>query len=437
MALNILPPIPSSNGEKASSLNNQGNVENTVQNNLYTREPSEVLTNRVYVGNLRYEIDDRDLYYFFYQFGPVHHARVITNRGGYSKGYGFVTFSGPEVARKFLERRETENIWLKGRKLRIGAARLSYWMKVGGRQESNRSEKHNSQSEEDGSENVETNGFLRIEPQEVPVENSTHDDSTSNYQSTSLDQTASLGTYSTPTSHQVIYYPTYPQMLEPTDTNMASYPFPFSCQEMASQSYPGTMPSIYQDPYYFSYSMYQCPDMILTDQSASLPYYLGNYMCMVTNDNQQYSNAVAHGEYITYKDIYQGDSTSYELPETSFHYYQGDLEARVDHSDSIKSVLQSIEGPQLGDSGFQESSWNESSKDHNVDIENVDYQELSQYKIRFQTIVHFQKPYSRRKLLILYLRNGRIIIIGTTVLRSIKSMMNMLLMLRRLYMISM
>ena len=41
---------------------------------------------RVDIWNLAYDVNDKDLYYFFYQFGEVEHAEVIVDGSGFSKG---------------------------------------------------------------------------------------------------------------------------------------------------------------------------------------------------------------------------------------------------------------------------------------------------------------------------------------------------------------
>ena len=47
--------------------------------------------NKLYVGNLSYDVQDRDLQELFAQHGTVSSARVVTDRDtGRSKGFGFV-----------------------------------------------------------------------------------------------------------------------------------------------------------------------------------------------------------------------------------------------------------------------------------------------------------------------------------------------------------
>ena len=87
------------------------------------RDEGELVLNRIYVGGLGDQIVDKDLFYYFSEFGEVSHVGIITG-GGYSKGYGFVTFHCQEVVRNLLEGVDGEKLVLKGRRLNIGPARL-------------------------------------------------------------------------------------------------------------------------------------------------------------------------------------------------------------------------------------------------------------------------------------------------------------------------
>ena len=53
----------------------------------------------IYVGNLPFESNERDLKEMFAEFGSVETARVISDRdSGRSKGFGFVEMSSKEEA---------------------------------------------------------------------------------------------------------------------------------------------------------------------------------------------------------------------------------------------------------------------------------------------------------------------------------------------------
>jgi len=54
----------------------------------------------IYVGHLPVELEERDLRTFLSQFGDVVHSRISRSiQTGHSRGYGFVQFSDPEVAK--------------------------------------------------------------------------------------------------------------------------------------------------------------------------------------------------------------------------------------------------------------------------------------------------------------------------------------------------
>jgi len=114
-------------GSSASSDNQHSrDYGNKYKDRQKDRDQGEVVHDRIYVGGLGHHIYDRDLFHFFSEFGAVRHVVVISD-GGYSKGYGFVTFTCRESVRRLLEGgEEGENLVLKGRRLNIGAARQRF-----------------------------------------------------------------------------------------------------------------------------------------------------------------------------------------------------------------------------------------------------------------------------------------------------------------------
>ena len=62
------------------------------------------MKNKLYVGNLSYDVTDDKLKDHFSQAGSVVSATVITDRdSGRSKGFGFVEFCNEEEAQKAIE----------------------------------------------------------------------------------------------------------------------------------------------------------------------------------------------------------------------------------------------------------------------------------------------------------------------------------------------
>lgn len=69
------------------------------------REPMSFdSSNRLYVGNLAWGVDDLALETLFSEQGKVKEARVIYDKeSGRSRGFGFVTYSSPEEVSNAIE----------------------------------------------------------------------------------------------------------------------------------------------------------------------------------------------------------------------------------------------------------------------------------------------------------------------------------------------
>ncbi|NXO03727.1 BOLL protein, partial [Rhinopomastus cyanomelas] len=79
-----------------------------------------VAPNRIFVGGISLQTSENDLKMFFGQYGTVKEVKIINDRAGASKGYGFVTFEAPEDAQKILQK--TKKIHYKDQKWNIGPA---------------------------------------------------------------------------------------------------------------------------------------------------------------------------------------------------------------------------------------------------------------------------------------------------------------------------
>ncbi len=63
------------------------------------------MRNRLYIGNLEWSIDNKQLADFFGQIGTVISANVIMNRDtGRSRGFGFVEFETEKEAQKAIRK---------------------------------------------------------------------------------------------------------------------------------------------------------------------------------------------------------------------------------------------------------------------------------------------------------------------------------------------
>jgi len=82
----------------------------------------EVMKNKLYVGNLPYQLTEEELKEAFAKAGKVVSARIVTDAGtGRSKGFAFVEMETEAEAQKAIEIRDGSN--LKERTIRVAPAR--------------------------------------------------------------------------------------------------------------------------------------------------------------------------------------------------------------------------------------------------------------------------------------------------------------------------
>lgn len=89
------------------------------KNKAFSSQPIEL-----YVGNLSYDMTEKDLQKAFQKFGNVLSTRVITNKfDGRSKGFGFIEMANkPEAAAAI---RAMNNREMSGRKIVVNEAKSS------------------------------------------------------------------------------------------------------------------------------------------------------------------------------------------------------------------------------------------------------------------------------------------------------------------------
>jgi RNA recognition motif-containing protein len=79
------------------------------------------MSNKLFVGSLSWNTDDRGLEEAFSRFGEITDAKVITDRdSGRSRGFGFVTFADASAAQKAVQ--EMNGAQLDGRTLNVDIA---------------------------------------------------------------------------------------------------------------------------------------------------------------------------------------------------------------------------------------------------------------------------------------------------------------------------
>lgn len=85
------------------------------------RQQENIVSSKLYVGNLSFKAREEDLNELFGQYGTVTSAKVITDREtGRSRGFGFVEYETPEEAQKAIE--ELDGKESLGRNLRVNIA---------------------------------------------------------------------------------------------------------------------------------------------------------------------------------------------------------------------------------------------------------------------------------------------------------------------------
>ena len=88
-------------------------------NDVRTREDK---TMKLYVGNLPFSVTEEALKKVFSEFGEVEEANVIVDKfSRRSKGFGFVTFSNDESAKKAIDALNEKDF--EGRNLKVSEAK--------------------------------------------------------------------------------------------------------------------------------------------------------------------------------------------------------------------------------------------------------------------------------------------------------------------------
>jgi RNA recognition motif-containing protein len=78
--------------------------------------------NKIYVGNLPFNVTEKDLENFFSQFGKVTEVSIVKDRfSGNSKGFGFVNFEDKDAMEKAVS--DSNGKDFQGRELKVSKAR--------------------------------------------------------------------------------------------------------------------------------------------------------------------------------------------------------------------------------------------------------------------------------------------------------------------------
>jgi len=368
MTVKVLKQLPSSERPPIRGNNEDGKGRGKYRDNRERDQEhgGEVVNNRIYVGGLGYNIDERDLYHFFNNFGPVQHVGIIT-KDGYTKGYGFVTFYCSEVVTRLLASPERENLILKGRKLNIGAARQhsqTYWGRRQGQGIQAPLNHHRGQVQEEES--------IEKVKEETELSQSVGSQFQPSYPATSNDANATVP--STATAIPPYYQETGPYTAYyPQQTVPVAYPY----------YYPYTQhidPTL-QEYYYPTYSYYQDSSYSYQDQAvpsgpvAPLPFPLQHQASLYTAMNYQGQPTIMQTPYFVNPSTeemapapIQGSQDNsqgfYEAPPVGYYLPPGNGGDAHAYPDVIQAVAaqpdagQAVHNPEvsvLGDSGFQDA----------------------------------------------------------------------------------
>uniref|UniRef100_A0A8D0G621 Deleted in azoospermia-like n=1 Tax=Sphenodon punctatus TaxID=8508 RepID=A0A8D0G621_SPHPU len=84
----------------------------------YVLPEGKIMPNTVFVGGIDIRMDETEIRSFFARYGTVKEVKIITDRTGVSKGYGFVSFLENVDVQKIVE----SQINFHGKKLKLGPA---------------------------------------------------------------------------------------------------------------------------------------------------------------------------------------------------------------------------------------------------------------------------------------------------------------------------
>ncbi|XP_072388206.1 uncharacterized protein [Diabrotica undecimpunctata] len=104
----------------ANGSSTQGTAHSSPPPNSNAPKYGTLVPNRIFVGGISANTTEGELMQLFSNYGTVKAAKIIQDRAGVSKGYGFITFESEDDAKRPL--REAENIVLRERKLNIAPA---------------------------------------------------------------------------------------------------------------------------------------------------------------------------------------------------------------------------------------------------------------------------------------------------------------------------
>jgi len=80
----------------------------------------KIIPNRIFIGGLTKDTTEEDLRKVFCVYGTVKSTKIVSDRLGVSKGYGFVTFETIEDAQRI--QKDVESVMIKDTRIKIAQA---------------------------------------------------------------------------------------------------------------------------------------------------------------------------------------------------------------------------------------------------------------------------------------------------------------------------
>ncbi|NXP74662.1 DAZL protein, partial [Ramphastos sulfuratus] len=96
----------------------EDNTQLSTTSQGYVLPEGKIMPNTVFVGGIDIRMNEAEIRSFFERYGTVKEVKVITDRTGVSKGYGFVSFVENVDVQKIVE----SHINFHGKKLKLGPA---------------------------------------------------------------------------------------------------------------------------------------------------------------------------------------------------------------------------------------------------------------------------------------------------------------------------
>ncbi|XP_020387456.2 deleted in azoospermia-like isoform X6 [Rhincodon typus] len=110
--------IEAQDSDVSQELEGQSSAAPTV-NRRYVLPSGRIMPNTIFVGGIDFEMGEDEMRGFFTRYGAVKQVKIISDGGGVSRGYGFVSFHNDVDIQKIISESQ---ISFKGKKLKIGPA---------------------------------------------------------------------------------------------------------------------------------------------------------------------------------------------------------------------------------------------------------------------------------------------------------------------------